>query len=202
MIRGSPSLLLSAATSWRLGVVVVASGVSEILCVVARLRPSSVQHCWWQLILSPPPGDWVSWWWCLGVRVSEPRLGASLCFYRLTSPGDWVSWWCLLWSTWINFAICGAPCSRAALAAMRKATCACEYYSWFSCLPVVVFAAYGSQYSVNMAIARMVVRNFTRCAFRVVLGANRKRCYGLTLHIAFTCWLLSDEASRTRDKLL
>ena len=104
--------------------------------------------------------------------------------------------------TSINFAICGAPCSRAALAALWKATRACEFYSWFSCLPVVVFAAFGSQYSVNMAIARMVVRNFTRCAFRVVLGANRKRCYGLTLHIASTCWLLSDEASRTRDKLL
>ena len=40
--RLPPSLLLSAATSWRLGVVVVVSGVSEILCVVARLRPSFI----------------------------------------------------------------------------------------------------------------------------------------------------------------
>ena len=148
-----------------------------------------------------PPGDWVSSWGCLSgaALARDPRRPSScdrLSYLLATGcrGGSWL--------TSINFAICGAPCSRAALAALRKATRACEFYSWFSCLPVVVFAAFGSQYSVNMAIARMVVRNFTRCAFRVVLGANRKRCYGLTLHIASTCWLLSDEASRTRDKLL
>ena len=117
-----------------------------------------------------------------------------------TPPGDWVSWWCPFHAD--KLCDLRSPVQSSCAVSLRKATCACEYYSWFSCLPVVVFAAYGSQYSVNMAIARMVVRNFTRCAFRVVLGANRKRCYGLTLPVAFTCWLLSDEASRTRDKLL
>ena len=46
-------------------------------------------------------------------------------------------------------------------------------------------------------------RTTSRCADRVAVGCKlQQAACGLTLRGAFTCWLLSDEASRTRDELL